>query len=401
VIVLVILNFLQIINVMKISSTYIIFFFSPIIALFVALKNIYKNNYDHEIIFLFFLFLSFLYPPFGDSFYYYQLSNNLKHYNLFYYLHEFDIEFIFKSFFWFFSYLNIRIEIIRFFITLILTFNYYKLWNLLKLKKSLNYKDFTIFISLIYYFQLYSGFRFILASSFFILSFYYFFIEYKKIYFILYSIFTISIHFSFLPLIFLFYLNNTYFIKKSYFYFFILLCVFLSIFYFFKNFIFLNQFYISKLFSYYDGYWSKDFLLSKSIKFYISERLKVISLVPMYIYIFCYLKYNKQIKILFLSLFILLILIFDQFTLFTRYSIAIIPILGYFILYNYNYNNSFYNLIFLSSLITILSQIYSFKNQIIYSNIYKIIFPINFIISNKYDKNWINKNVYYNGDFKK
>jgi len=386
---------------MKINSTLIIFLFSPLIGLFVAIRNIIKFNYDHEIFFLFFLLLSFLYPPFGDSFYYYELSNKIKYHSLIYFLNEYEIEFIFKSFFWLLSYLNFRIEIIRFFFTLILTFNFYKLWNLLKIKKSLTYKDFIIFISLIYYFQLYSGFRFILASSFFLLSFYYYFIDYKKIYFIIFSIFTISIHFSFLPLIIMFFLTNNLLIKNNYIYFFILILLLFLIFYFFKYFIFLYPFFESKIFSYFNGYWSNDFLIRKSFKFYISERLKLISIIPMYLYILFYIKRNKQINILFFFFVLSLIFIFNQFTLFTRYSIAIIPIFGYYILYNHTKYNLLYNLIFFTSLITISSQIYSFKNQILSSNFYKIILPINFTLSNKYERNWINKNVYYNGDFKK
>lgn len=388
------------------------FIIVPTISFLITIVKIFRSDklkkIDCLIVSLYMAFLGFLVAPLGDLYRHNAKFELLKKMNFSEIRLELkgSVDYFLTIISTIFSKVGLPFQLIPF---LAILFCYYS--SFLILKEFINYKHkniknlyfFMLFFS-INFFVISVGIRSGLAAHVFIYSIYLYYIKNRRVKSIILMSVSLSIHFYILPLIFLFLIAKR--IKQGNIEKFLILSL---VFIFFGkeiveiliNYVPMPQIIENRIKSYIYGYWAKDYLNEKSIKYMIYLVLSKISYVPIMFYCIFFKNTNTIRKIL-LILLILSNLFFNFIAIFERYCYISI-ILGILIMaFEENKIRKARKLkiiVVYFSVVTFISNIYAFRSNTKINNQFKIIYkPAILLFYERYDKEWLDKNVTTKGD---
>ena len=386
----------------------LLFIIFPLFSFFYSIKrSIMYYPFSQNILFLFMGLCSLLWPPYGDLYRHNMVYFEFQEmtYSEFIGFLYYHYDFLFYLISFFFAKIGIPFEIIRFiFVFLSYKIIFFVINNYInKFSNCYKYVFFTVFFS-VPFFAITLGIRFEFASFVMLLAIYSLLVRNKKIGY-LYIIVSILIHYTMVmpTLLLIPILLNIKFTKKR-----MLFVLFLFYLFFNVNLIEkiiyiipLPDFLTKSIIAYTSGYWGGEFLEDHSFKYLLSFHLKVI----LGYFILSFLLFKKNMNnLVYYSYLLLFLLVFCNtvsVTMFFRFFSFSIPV---FLLAFFSSINRVsileLRVLCLVSCIGFLSQIYTNRREFEISREYKLLYPTPYIITNVYQKKWLQENIYEDGSAK-
>ncbi len=390
----------------------ILFALSPLLSLpFILYSASNREKICGAMISVFMGIVAMLWAPTGDlyrhnmDYFYFQQMN---WYDFIYYL-KYKPDFLIYLLSFVFAKLNINYEFVRFilvFVSFQMSFNVF-LDAIRCSEKMSRYHVFVFFVFFfsVPFFWIVLGVRFSTAACLFVYGLYYY-LKYAKKEGLIYITISLFIHFSMILPLLVLVMSKIRLKWSNRFLFLVLLMVLI---FFRPSFL---QYLIDVLFggnyihlylsAYISGYWNGEYLEDHSFKFLLSNILTSISMYPLFIIamkVVTRQRFDEYVRMLLIMICVCLMV---SYTLYFRYALLMVLILVYYLFGWHLCILSKKNIIclFLFSLLSFTSQIYSWRRELTISNEKLLFYPIPVSLSSSYSYEWLLENINYDGQAK-